>query len=207
METREEGVGGVVGRLVALVALVVVLGVPVRAVLLTGALLLGLGFALRVAHVWRFVGAALRESGTDRAATLRALRSLLRADGSAGNRLPGEPAPPRLAVHLSVLNRELTAEDYELLLALDAPDEGAGATGQGLSKAAIAALPEHVARRDELRHGKAEEALCCPVCLEHVAAGDVLRTLPRCGHKFHVACVDAWLERKATCPLCKGEVV
>lgn len=26
----------------------------------------------------------------------------------------------------------------------------------------------------------------------------------RCGHSFHMQCIYAWLERKATCPLCEA---
>lgn len=32
------------------------------------------------------------------------------------------------------------------------------------------------------------------------------RPLPGCGHTFHAACVDAWLETKPLCPVCRANV-
>ncbi len=45
----------------------------------------------------------------------------------------------------------------------------------------------------------------CVVCLGEYEAGDELRKL-RCGHQFHVECVDEWLRRHKTCPLCVQEI-
>ncbi|KAI8467568.1 MAG: hypothetical protein J3K34DRAFT_378736 [Monoraphidium minutum] len=42
----------------------------------------------------------------------------------------------------------------------------------------------------------------CSICLECYVGGDVVKHLP-CGHAYHAACVDAWLRRSASCPLCK----
>ncbi|KAI5004904.1 hypothetical protein ZWY2020_032147 [Hordeum vulgare] len=30
--------------------------------------------------------------------------------------------------------------------------------------------------------------------------------LPRCGHRFHVECIDAWFRDNSTCPLCRADV-
>ncbi len=40
----------------------------------------------------------------------------------------------------------------------------------------------------------------CPICLGPVRKGDVMRTL-RCGHRFHLICIDRWYAQSATCPL------
>ena len=42
----------------------------------------------------------------------------------------------------------------------------------------------------------------CQVCLETLQVGDDMRTLP-CLHRFHCTCIDEWLRRSATCPMCK----
>merc|ERR1719265_2194585 len=52
----------------------------------------------------------------------------------------------------------------------------------------------------------AEEAETCCVCLEELPSPDCegeIRKLS-CGHCFHRCCVDEWLQRCPTCPLCKA---
>ena len=66
----------------------------------------------------------------------------------------------------------------------------------------VASLPAFVARPGA---GAGAE---CAVCLAELRDGDAARALPRCGHRFHAACVDAWLRRRhTTCPLCRAGVV
>ncbi|CAN6312441.1 unnamed protein product [Urochloa humidicola] len=71
--------------------------------------------------------------------------------------------------------------------------------GGGMDEAAIAALP-----RKEVAAGDAPAD--CAVCIAEVAAGEAARVLPRCGHAFHVECVDMWLRSHSTCPLCRCAV-
>jgi hypothetical protein len=50
------------------------------------------------------------------------------------------------------------------------------------------------------------EAECCPICFgEYDSANVEVRQLP-CRHYFHPECIDAWLVRDNTCPLCKSLV-
>ncbi|PUZ56991.1 hypothetical protein GQ55_5G392800 [Panicum hallii var. hallii] len=66
----------------------------------------------------------------------------------------------------------------------------------------VASLPAFVARPGA---GAGSE---CAVCIAELQDGDEARALPRCGHRFHAACVDAWLRRRhSTCPLCRASVV
>lgn len=43
----------------------------------------------------------------------------------------------------------------------------------------------------------------CSICLTDYLPKDVLRTIPKCNHYFHATCIDEWLKRNATCPVCR----
>ncbi|URE44550.1 RING-H2 finger protein [Musa troglodytarum] len=47
----------------------------------------------------------------------------------------------------------------------------------------------------------------CAVCLSEFRDGELLRLLPKCGHAFHVSCIDTWLRSHVNCPLCRAPVV
>ena len=50
-----------------------------------------------------------------------------------------------------------------------------------------------------------EEEEQCPICFDPYCDNDQLRVLP-CMHRFHVECVDVWLVKNKSCPLCKHEI-
>ncbi|KAL6603355.1 hypothetical protein ACP70R_043716 [Stipagrostis hirtigluma subsp. patula] len=83
---------------------------------------------------------------------------------------------------------------------------------KGLKKKAIDALPtvSFAAAGTASTTATAAAAPCpateCAICLAEFAEGEELRVLPRCGHGFHVACVDAWLRTRATCPSCRAAI-
>ena len=43
----------------------------------------------------------------------------------------------------------------------------------------------------------------CFVCLENYKINEFKRILPSCKHYFHKKCVDKWLKKKASCPICR----
>jgi hypothetical protein len=47
----------------------------------------------------------------------------------------------------------------------------------------------------------------CAICLGEFVDGEKVRVLPRCGHGFHVRCVDAWLVSHGSCPTCQRPVI
>jgi hypothetical protein len=67
----------------------------------------------------------------------------------------------------------------------------------GLSPEQFADLPRHT-----IESGSGN----CTICLSPMEEGDHGRCLPGCEHVFHRACIDLWLLRRASCPLCKVEV-
>ncbi|KAH7444942.1 hypothetical protein KP509_02G098900 [Ceratopteris richardii] len=72
----------------------------------------------------------------------------------------------------------------------------------GLDYAVIEALP--LFSFSALKGMK--EGLECAVCLSKYEFLDTLRLLPKCRHAFHLDCVDEWLRRHSTCPLCRVRI-
>ena len=49
------------------------------------------------------------------------------------------------------------------------------------------------------------ECDACPICLEPMVARVKVRVLP-CAHKGCVKCMDRWMRRSTSCPVCRTEV-
>ncbi|RRT65802.1 hypothetical protein B296_00014203 [Ensete ventricosum] len=47
----------------------------------------------------------------------------------------------------------------------------------------------------------------CSVCLGEFRDGELVRLLPKCGHAFHISCIDTWLRDHVNCPLCRSHIV
>ncbi|KAL3497813.1 hypothetical protein ACH5RR_040545 [Cinchona calisaya] len=50
---------------------------------------------------------------------------------------------------------------------------------------------------------KEKYGLECAICLVEFRDDDVLRLLTACCHVFHQECIDLWLEKHKTCPVCR----
>ncbi|XP_030507956.2 uncharacterized protein LOC115722783 isoform X1 [Cannabis sativa] len=96
--------------------------------------------------------------------------------------------------HIYQVQRDFNENDYEMLLALDEQNH----QHAGASAIQINTLPQSVVQTENL-----DEA--CAICLESPSVGDTIRHLP-CFHKFHKDCIDPWLTRKASCPVCKCSI-
>lgn len=49
-----------------------------------------------------------------------------------------------------------------------------------------------------------ETMMCCSICLEEYHGKDRVRSLAQCGHLFHAECIDQWLQKNNTCPMCRS---
>lgn len=77
---------------------------------------------------------------------------------------------------------------------------GAGAVGA--TDLRINALPARLLTADD----KLEyDQNCCAICLDGYEQQNRVRVLA-CGHCYHVHCIDVWLRKRATCPMCQGVV-
>lgn len=75
----------------------------------------------------------------------------------------------------------------------------------GLDKSAVEALPTFRYQTDRSRVESAEIGVIdCVICLRDFENGEMGRTLPKCGHSFHLNCIDIWLYSSSTCPLCRA---
>lgn len=86
---------------------------------------------------------------------------------------------------------------------------GAQPAPAGLDSAAVAAFPTRAYSSSAAgastpsSSASSDAAPQCVVCLAEYEDKDLLRTLPYCGHNFHVACIDVWLKQHTTCPVCR----
>ncbi|KAJ4898868.1 NEP1-interacting protein 1 [Raphanus sativus] len=46
----------------------------------------------------------------------------------------------------------------------------------------------------------------CSVCLQDFQLGETVRSLPHCHHMFHLPCIDNWLLRHGSCPMCRRDL-
>ncbi|AEE86579.1 putative transcription factor C2H2 family [Arabidopsis thaliana] len=46
----------------------------------------------------------------------------------------------------------------------------------------------------------------CSVCLQDFQLGETVRSLPHCHHMFHLPCIDNWLFRHGSCPMCRRDL-
>lgn len=92
-------------------------------------------------------------------------------------------------------NRELTPEDYEMLLMLDSMIEKKTTETDVLGSLRVTLYEET---------GTNEE---CRICMCPLETGDSLKHLP-CNHFFHEDCVSTWLGKHSqSCPLCNTKVL
>ncbi|MED6225545.1 hypothetical protein PIB30_094647, partial [Stylosanthes scabra] len=52
-----------------------------------------------------------------------------------------------------------------------------------------------------------DDELECVICLSSFIDGEMGRCLPKCGHGFHVECIDMWLSSHSNCPICRAPII
>ncbi|KAL7125837.1 hypothetical protein ABFS83_14G142900 [Erythranthe nasuta] len=70
----------------------------------------------------------------------------------------------------------------------------------GLEPVVVAAIP--TMKFDREAFSTMEDAQCA-ICLSEYQEKEVLRIMPKCGHSFHLSCIDVWLRKQSTCPVCR----
>lgn len=73
----------------------------------------------------------------------------------------------------------------------------------GLEPVTVASLP--MIEFNNAALSKTENAQCS-ICLGEYKDKEKLRILATCNHNFHVTCIDLWLQKRSTCPVCRLSV-
>lgn len=107
-------------------------------------------------------------------------------------------ARDNLLYRLQFVQRDFTAEDYELLLSLD----DSVAKKKTTSDSDISAIPvKQVTKESTLKNDQ------CSICLDTLLEEGMRIKELRCSHVYHADCIDRWLKCSITCPVCCAEVV
>ncbi|KAL3611498.1 hypothetical protein D5086_002518 [Populus alba] len=73
---------------------------------------------------------------------------------------------------------------------------------KGLDRSVISSIPLFVYKAEECKQG-----LECVICLSPFEENEVGKSLTKCGHGFHVECIDMWLNSHSNCPVCRAPAV
>ncbi|KAI3759285.1 hypothetical protein L6452_06984 [Arctium lappa] len=129
-------------------------------------------------------------SGTRNSSMADFMEQLLRG------RFAEERFPPEL---LTAYHWQVTVSVLRPVEVLDLNDEIAY---KGLSEDSLRRLPCHKISYET----KQTQTICCTICLQDIEVGEIVRSLPLCQHTFHRTCVDKWLTRHGSCPICRQHV-
>ncbi|XP_004500434.2 RING-H2 finger protein ATL2 [Cicer arietinum] len=77
---------------------------------------------------------------------------------------------------------------------------------KGLDSSIIASIPLFI-YAEENSNDEMKQELECVICLSGFENGEMGRCLPKCGHGFHVECIDMWLISHSNCPICRAPIV
>ncbi|CDW72129.1 ring finger protein 215 [Stylonychia lemnae] len=75
---------------------------------------------------------------------------------------------------------------------------------EGLSSIELLRLKSE--KYEEIRGSRSQEPESCCICLDDFKQDQIIRRL-QCKHSFHKDCLDQWLVRCGSCPLCKNNIV
>ncbi|KAI3704505.1 hypothetical protein L1987_74727 [Smallanthus sonchifolius] len=76
---------------------------------------------------------------------------------------------------------------------------------KGLPEYSVEKIPKITVTSDNILDDSGEQ-VSCSVCLQDFQLGETVRSLPQCHHMFHLPCIDKWLVRHGSCPLCRRDL-
>ncbi|KAG8391939.1 hypothetical protein BUALT_Bualt01G0239100 [Buddleja alternifolia] len=75
-------------------------------------------------------------------------------------------------------------------------------TAGGLDESKISSCTELVVLSG-IRRNPGADCNICSICLESYSPREILRSIAKCEHYFHADCIELWLSKNSTCPLCR----
>ncbi|KAM0938689.1 putative transcription factor C2H2 family [Dioscorea sansibarensis] len=102
----------------------------------------------------------------------------------------------------SAVQSQMNAVDLPFVEAIDLFETGGT---RGMSKDLVDKIPK-ISVTAENNVDDSGEKICCSVCLQDLQIGETVRSLPHCQHMFHLLCIDSWLIRHGSCPLCRRDI-
>lgn len=59
---------------------------------------------------------------------------------------------------------------------------------------------------NDLESNSDNDRLSCVICQDTIQDNSIVRKIKKCGHVFHMSCLDKWLENRITCPTCRTDI-
>lgn len=119
--------------------------------------------------------------------------------------------------HRGIVRRRAGARGWEILSwrampISEPPTRRRSERRRGLDPILVQSFPTYAHDANKLAMGisqtpktdqPSEDEKACSVCLCEYEDGDLIRQLLPCRHDFHCKCIDQWLSKNSTCPMCR----
>ncbi|KAG8086157.1 hypothetical protein GUJ93_ZPchr0010g9450 [Zizania palustris] len=93
----------------------------------------------------------------------------------------------------------------------DSPDSSSRGAGGAVASSPVGLDPAVITSYPKVPFSRAaagaDAETACSICLCEYKDGEMLRMMPECKHRFHLMCLDAWLRRSASCPVCRSSPI
>lgn len=76
-------------------------------------------------------------------------------------------------------------------------------SGMGLDECKIKFCTESIVLGESPVIPGPDSNVTCSICLEGNEVGDTVRRIRKCAHCFHAHCIELWLMKNNTCPVCR----
>ncbi|KAL8541044.1 hypothetical protein ACS0TY_002361 [Phlomoides rotata] len=80
------------------------------------------------------------------------------------------------------------------------PPQSFEPSGRGLDESKISSCTELVILGESIITAASHT---CSICLESYRPQQLVRSIAKCGHSFHAHCIQQWLIKSTTCPVCR----